>query len=160
MSSLDIDTDGANTSEISDKKLKDKVRKIINNDKYYQKTTSFKIKDGEKKKSINAATINYVVVPVKYKALLGCVASIYDKKKKKVIYAIVADCGPNKYNEVSLKAAWNLGYTDATGNNGPEGSFQIIIWKNSKIDWKYKNLQKQINKYGSKYYKKYKYYKK
>ena len=77
------------------------------------------------------------------------------RKKNKRIYAIVADCGPNKYNEVSLKAAWNLGYKNATGNNGPSGNFEVIIWKNSKISWKYSGLQKQINDYGAKYYKLY-----
>ena len=99
-------------------------------------------------------------MPTKDASLLGCVATIYDKKKKKRIYAIVADCGgQNKYNEVSLKAAWNLGYKDATGNNGPEGKFQIIIWKKSAVAWKYKDLQKQIDQYGSEYYKMYKRYK-
>lgn len=107
----------------------------------------------------NAETNNYVVVPIKDKSLLGCVATVYDKKTKKRIYAIVADCGPNKYNEVSLKAAWSLGYYDATGNNGPEGKFEIIIWRNSAINWKYKNLQKQIDEYGKKYYNNYVYYK-
>ena len=152
---MDIDTDGANPNEIKNASTRSKVKRIIKSDRYYQKQTSFQIGH----KSINAATINYVVVPTSNRSLLGCVATIYDKKKKKRIYAIVADCGPNKYNEVSLKAAWNLGYKNATGNNGPSGNFEVIIWKNSKISWKYSGLQKQINDYGAKYYKLYKRYK-
>ena len=109
---------------------------------------------------MNAAIVNYVVVPKSKKNLLGCVATIYDRKKHKRIYAIVADIGPDgKYNEVSLAAAWNLGYTDATGNNGPSGSFVVTIWKNSQRSWTRSKLQKEINTYGKKYLQMYKRYK-
>ena len=75
---MDIDTDGANPNEIKDASTRSKVKRIINNDRYYQKQTSFRIGN----KSINAETINYVVVPTSNRSLLGCVATIYDKKKK------------------------------------------------------------------------------
>ena len=79
--------------------------------------------------------------------------------KQGTVPLFYADCGPNKYNEVSLKTAWNLGYKNATGNNGMCSDFEVIIWKNSKISWKYSGLQKQIYDYGSKYYKCYSRYK-
>lgn len=85
----------------------------------------------------------------------------------KTQYAIVADNGPegkgkDKYNEISIGLAWKLGFEKATGKwNGSKEDYKFI---SSKITyfldsakgkngrgWKYKTLQKDINKYGKKY---------
>lgn len=46
---------------------------------------------------------------------------------------MVADRG-HDYNEVSLKVAWDLGYS-ASGLYGPAGDFETIYFPNTRINW-------------------------
>ncbi|MDL2238476.1 hypothetical protein LJC56_11755 [Christensenellaceae bacterium OttesenSCG-928-K19] len=62
---------------------------------------------------------------------------IEDKSTGKKAYAIVAEGGAKKngMGEVSLKAAWDLGYTDASGTSGPTGDFEITVFPGSDVPW-------------------------
>jgi len=86
-------------------------------------------------KYLDAYKVNYIVIPSDYKgkAKLGDFGVIIDNKTKKVVFAVVGDVGPKgKYNEVSVAAARNLGYSNASWNNGPEGDFTTIIFPGTK----------------------------
>ena len=101
-------------------------------------------------------SLTYIVIPTNHSndSKLGDVAVLIDNNTGKYVFCIVGDKGPkNQYREVSVSAAKKLGYKDASGISGPSGDFTFIIFPNSKIDWKYDSLQKQINREGAKYYK-------
>ena len=136
-----IDTDGASSSYGSSS---------------HQSQTSLQIKGNDGKMySVDASKTNYVVIPKDYNgnAKLGDIAILVDNNTGKFVYCIIADKGPNgKYQEVSIAAARNLGYSNASGTSGPSGDFTFILIPNSKIDWKASNLQSQIDEEGKKYY--------
>ena len=113
--------------------------------------------------TLGAGIHSYVVVPLSSttngkssKDMLGYVAKITDHTKGTSTYAVVGDQGPARsgWGEVSVKAAWNLGYTkaEANGRQGPNSNFTIEIYMDSKPDWtKDKTkLEAQIQEEGAK----------
>ena len=71
-------------------------------------------------------------------------------------YAVIADgCKATSGDgEVSLKAAWDLGYTyeQANGGCGPEGEFTIILFPGTRQEWTSDNLYEQIQAAGRRLY--------
>lgn len=91
--------------------------------------------------------------------LIGCIGLLVDNEKKTGTYCAVYDAGPSKngWGEVSIKAAWNLGYSEsqANGRRGPAGNFSIYIDPEVYPDYKsinkdYTKLQNLLNTTGMK----------
>lgn len=121
----------------------------------HQNQTAFSIKSNGKTVYMDAASINYVVIPTNYSggAKLGDVAVLIDRKTGKYVFCIIGDKGPkDQYREVSIAAAQRLGYPNASGASGPSGDFEFVLIPNSKINWQSENLQQQIDAEGAKYY--------
>lgn len=97
----------------------------------------------------------YVVIPTNhpdYRATLGCLVVIVDHNTGSYAYGIVGDGGPkDKYGEVSIKIAWDLGY-DTDGRWGPKGDFELIIFPDSEQNWDPNDLENHINRVGPQYY--------
>ncbi|MCL2110441.1 hypothetical protein FWH30_02585, partial [Microgenomates group bacterium] len=88
---------------------------------------------------IVADRVPYVVIPLDHPRPqdgdLGDMAVVIDNTTGRSVYAIVGDLGPNgKNNEVSLAAAWSLGFSqeEANGTRGPAGDFTTIIFPGTK----------------------------
>ena len=106
-----------------------------------------------------ADIIPYIVIPTNhpnYDKMIGCMGVVIDNSNGNYAYAVVGDGGSpkNGYGEVSLKAAWDLGYTEneANGAWGPEGKFTIILFPGTRENWTSDNLYQQIQDCGSKLY--------
>lgn len=86
--------------------------------------------------------------------LIGCMALVVDNGKKTQVWCLVGDAGPakNGWGEVSLKCAWDLGYSkkEANGSQGPNGNFSIYVWPSVKPNWSSSNLVSQIKSEGEK----------
>ena len=125
---LAIDTDGASSSYGSSS---------------HQGSTSFQSKYGI---AIPADKVPFIVVPLNSTTqghdttdMLGFPAVVIDNNKDTHSYAVVGDAGPakNGWGEVSLKCAWNLGYSksEANGSRGPNSNFTIYVDIESHPDW-------------------------
>jgi hypothetical protein len=82
---------------------------------------------------LNPFQVRYVVLPPEYtgNAQLGDLAMLMDFDHLKFVICIIGETRkerPNDFNEVSLSAAWDLGYTSvqANGMQGPIGNFGLI----------------------------------
>ena len=99
---------------------------------------------------VKADEVPFVVAPMSKKSYKNYCALVIDTKKETYTYAVVGDVGPDKngWGEVSLKCAWNLGYTSkqANGKQGPKSNFIIIIFNDSKPKWTNKSSSSKINK--------------
>ena len=130
---LRIDTDGASSSYGSSS---------------HSSSNSFQSKF---RKSCPSDMIPFLVVPSSTSITLGSkklssynmvgyLGAIQDNNKDTFTYCVVGDVGPssNGWGEVSLKAAWNLGYSqdEANGSRGPYGNFTIYVFEDSLQDWK------------------------
>lgn len=99
--------------------------------------TSFFWKYG---KTCPADKVCGVVVPLGQlsKYPIGSPALVVDNVKKTSCYCIVYDSGSNTegWGQVSLKAAWSLGYTteEANGKKGPSGDFSIYVDGSQQVD--------------------------
>lgn len=108
-----------------------------------------------------ADKVPFIVVPGwdrKAGNRIGQCALLIDNNKNTYTYCVIGDAGGLHYRkngktrywgEVSLKAAWNLGYTSkqANGNVGPYSNFTIIVFTDSIPKWNNKtSLVSQINK--------------
>ena len=104
------------------------------NSNSHQNQTAYSIQN----EYMEPTRIKYVVAPVGYtKVKNGDLALVIDCETGSSLFAIVGDRGPKgKHNEVSLRVAWDLGYSRADGSSGPEGNFQIIYIPNTKRNWK------------------------
>ncbi len=121
----------------------------------YQSTTAYTINEQGKTTYMDPAAIRYVVAPVYYSGVKdGDLAVVIDHSTNKHVYAIVGDRGnPNKFNEVSLKVAWDLGYTEASGRSGPKGNFEVIYFPNTAVSWaSRRSLIASLDLYGREYY--------
>ena len=103
--------------------------------------------------STPANEIPYIVIPMNqngYNDLIGCIGVVIDNKTGRYVYAIIGDGGPSKngFGEVSLKVAWELGYSNSTGANGPEGDFTIVIYPGTRQAWMSVGLYEQIQLAG------------
>lgn len=128
---LRIDTDGASKSYGSTS---------------HQSQTSFTFNG----KSIAADKVPFIVKPISDKSTkMGQCAVLIDNNKNTNTYCIIGDAGPsaNGWGEVSLKAAWNLGYSEkqANGSRGPRSNFTIVVFTDSVPKWdSKKDLNSQI----------------
>ena len=102
-----------------------------------------------------ADKIPYIVIPLnhpQYEDLIGCMGMVMNNENGKYAYAIVADGGPDKngFGEVSLKAAWDLGFSEdeANGACGPEGDFTITVYPGTRQEWTSDSLYDQIQNAG------------
>lgn len=137
---LSIDTDGASSAYGS---------------ATYQGSTSFESKFGIK---CPADKVPFIVVPLQSNTngktagqMVGQPALVVDNKKNTSTYAIVGDAGPKKGNwkEVSLKCAWNLGYSDkeANGRRGPAGNFTVYVDPEASVSYTRGMSVDQLNSY-------------
>ena len=138
VSELRMDTDGADSEYGSSS---------------HQSGTSF---EAYKKVKLRADKVPFIVIPINYEQLtgmsisdaMGCMGKIVDNNTGKYVFAIVGDVGSAKrgMGEVSLKAAWDLGfsYREANGMCGPEGNFTITIYKDVKVDHTASDLYREI----------------
>ena len=125
---LRIDTDGASKNYGSTS---------------HQSQTSFTFNG----KSIAADKVPFIVKPISDRSTkMGQCAVLIDNNKHTNTYCIIGDAGPsaNGWGEVSLKAAWNLGYSEkqANGSRGPRSNFTIIVFTDSVPKW---NSKKDLN---------------
>lgn len=140
---LRIDTDGATSSYGSSS---------------HQGSTSFQGLYGIR---VPADLVPFIVVPLSSSTngktagkMIGYMALVVDNNKKTSTYAMVGDAGPakNGWGEVSLKCAWNLGYSknEANGSRGPVSNFSIYVDTSSKPSWKgnYTNVNSMIQSEG------------
>ena len=107
---------------------------------------------------IRADVEPYIVIPSDYPnrdGIKGTMGLIVDNVKKTSTYAIVADVGraENGMGEVSLRAAWDLGYSreEAWGTHfaPPTGaSYTIIIFPDTHQDWKNGQVRQQLMEAG------------
>ena len=125
---LSIDTDGASSAYGS---------------ATYQRSTSFESKFGIK---CPADKVPFIVVPLQSNTngksagqMVGQPALVIDNKKNTSTYAIVGDAGPKNgdWREVSLKCAWNLGYSEseANGRRGPKGNFTVYVDPEASVSY-------------------------
>lgn len=125
---LSIDTDGASSAYGSTS---------------HQGKTSFESKFGIK---CPADLVPFIVVPLKSNTqgkspyeMIGQPALVVDNNKKTSTYAIVGDAGPTNgdWKEVSLKCAWNLGYSEkqANGRQGPKGNFTVYVDPDASVSY-------------------------
>lgn len=142
---LSIDTDGASSSYGS---------------ATYQGTTSFESKFGIK---CPADKVPFIVVPLQSTTngksagqMVGQPALVIDNKKNTSTYAIVGDAGPKNgdWKEVSLKCAWNLGYSEneANGRRGPASNFTVYVDPEATVSYtrgmSVDQLNAKITEYG------------
>lgn len=118
---------------------------------------------------VNSEEIPYIVSSriIRNKGIkLGDICYVWNKKKKKGSYAIVADNGPSsKFGEGSIKLANKIGVTLYQNSSGKyigtdadeERNIQYIIFKNSKkkTAGSYTKTYKEIKKRGKTYMKKF-----
>ena len=111
---------------------------------------------GRLKVKTPADEIPYVVIPTNhpnYDKMIGCMSIVIDHSTGKYVYAVIGDGGPSKngYGEVSLKVAWDLGYSEkeANGARGPSGKFTIILFPGTRQNWNSNNLYDQIQETGN-----------
>ena len=104
------------------------------NSNSHQKETAYSIKN----EYMEPTRIKYVVAPVGYDNVKnGDLALVIDRATGNSLFAIVGDRGPKgKHNEVSLRVAWDLGYSWADGSMGPRGDFQIVYFPDTNHEWK------------------------
>lgn len=142
---LSIDTDGSSSSYGSGS---------------HQGTTSFESKFRIK---CPADQVPFIVVPLKSSThgksagqMIGQPALVVDNRRKTSTYAIVGDAGPAKgdWKEVSLKCAWNLGYSqnEANGRRGPAGNFTVYVDPDASVSYSagmsISQLNNKIVEYG------------
>ena len=143
---LAIDTDGASSAYGSST---------------YQGTTSFESKFGIK---CPADLVPFIVVPLRSSTngksasqMVGQPALVVDNNRKTSTYAIVGDAGPanGDWKEVSLRCAWNLGYSqnEANGRQGPNGNFTVYVDPEASVSYtrgmSTTQLNSLINQYGA-----------
>lgn len=121
----------------------------------YQGTTSFESKFQIK---CPADKVPFIVVPLQSstngksaREMIGQPALVIDNKKNTYTYAIVGDAGPKNGNwkEVSLKCAWNLGYSEseANGRRGPKGNFTVYVDPDASVSYTKGMSIIQLNSY-------------
>jgi hypothetical protein len=112
------------------------VNPQFGSDSYQRRVSAFNV---DNENSISATTTPYIVIADNhpYRAeRLRDYGVVINHATGNFIPAIVADVGPaDMYREVSLKAAWDLGFTveQANGRWGPRGDFEFIIFKGTRI---------------------------
>ena len=139
---------------------------------YYISTTALENERYDKddtRRYVNSEKIPYIVnsrITRNKHIELGDICYVWNKKKKKGSYAIVADNGPSgKFGEGSIKLAKNIGvglYMSSSGKyigtNADEGrNIQYIIFKKSrrKTAGSYTKTYKEIKKIGKSFMKKF-----
>ena len=102
-----------------------------------------------------ADEIPYIVIPTDYPGydnLIGCMGVVIDNSNGNFAYAVIGDGGKpeNGFGEVSLKAAWDLGFSEseAYGACGPEGDFTIMIFPDTRQNWTNSDPYDQIQAAG------------
>ena len=119
----------------------------------YQNETAYHFPNGE---SMNAFTMPYVVIPKNMMENIGKgdFAVLTDNNTGKRVYAIVGDVSAagKDVHEVSVFASRKLGYTNASGKNGPTGNFTIRIYPGTRRNWSSNNFYEQITTYGRNLY--------
>ena len=124
-----IDTDGASKSYGSGS---------------HQSGTSLRY--GKNNASLPADKIPFIVYGKGdwYSGCKGKLGLVIDKTKNTYVFGVCADAGP-AWGEISLKAAWDLGHTSASGAAGYTSNSKIIIFPKISCKLSECNSVKEVN---------------